>query len=93
MFAISDYQILLRKKAAEELKKEQEEKARERRRVIDERCGKPKPVDGLSRGKEGSDGKLHRLIKLFYSDNRATFGFVQGVPCKNLRDRKHQVRY
>ena len=43
-------QILIRKNAAEELKKEQEEKARERRRVIDERCGKPRHVDGLARG-------------------------------------------
>jgi hypothetical protein len=41
---------LLRKKAAEELKKEQERKATERRRVIDQRCGKQRPVDGLSKG-------------------------------------------
>merc|ERR1719346_825946 len=39
--------LLLRKKAAEELKKEQERKAAERRKVIDERCGKPKSVDGI----------------------------------------------
>ncbi|XP_021941849.1 troponin I isoform X8 [Zootermopsis nevadensis] len=37
--------LLLRKKAAEELKKEQERKAAERKRIIDERCGKPKKVD------------------------------------------------
>uniref|UniRef100_A0A1Y1MRZ3 Troponin I n=1 Tax=Photinus pyralis TaxID=7054 RepID=A0A1Y1MRZ3_PHOPY len=37
--------LLLRKKAAEELKKEQERKSAERRRIIEERCGKPKPVD------------------------------------------------
>ncbi len=40
-------QLLLRKKAAEELKKEQERKSAERRRVIDQRCGQPKSVDGL----------------------------------------------
>ncbi|PNF35071.1 Troponin I [Cryptotermes secundus] len=37
--------LLLRKKAAEELKKEQERKAAERKRIIDQRCGKPKNVD------------------------------------------------
>uniref|UniRef100_A0A146KS90 Troponin I n=1 Tax=Lygus hesperus TaxID=30085 RepID=A0A146KS90_LYGHE len=37
--------LLLRKKAAEELKKEQERKSAERRRIIEERCGKAKPVD------------------------------------------------
>merc|ERR1711962_1809709 len=40
--------ILLRKKATEELKKEQEMKAAERRKVIDERCGQPKSVEGIS---------------------------------------------
>merc|ERR1711971_418645 len=40
--------LLLRKKATEELKKEQEMKAAERRKVIDERCGKPKSLDGAS---------------------------------------------
>ena len=44
-------QLLLRKKAAEELKKEQERKAAERRKVIDERCGKPKNVDGIGDSK------------------------------------------
>jgi hypothetical protein len=42
--------LLLRKKAAEELKKEQERKAAERRRVIDQRCGKQRPTEGLSKG-------------------------------------------
>merc|ERR1712127_183760 len=37
--------LLLRKKATEELKKEQELKAAERRKVIDQRCGKPKTLD------------------------------------------------
>merc|ERR1712029_212826 len=40
--------LLLRKKAAEELKKEQERKAAERRKVIDERCGQPKDLEGAS---------------------------------------------
>ena len=44
------FQLLLRKKAAEELKKEQERKAAERRRVIDQRCGQPKSIDGLGEG-------------------------------------------
>jgi len=40
--------LLLRKKAAEELKKEQERKSAERRRIIEERCGKPKNLDGAN---------------------------------------------
>nr|ADD38332.1 Troponin I [Lepeophtheirus salmonis] len=40
--------LLLRKNAAEELKKEQERKAAERRRVIDQRCGTAKSLEGLS---------------------------------------------
>jgi len=40
--------LLLRKKATEELKKEQEMKAAERRKVIDQRCGKAKSLDGAS---------------------------------------------
>lgn len=44
-------QLLLRKKAAEELKKEQERKAAERRRIIEERCGKAKPLDDANEGK------------------------------------------
>merc|ERR1712156_538640 len=40
--------LLLRKKAAEELKKEQERKSAERRKVIDQRCGKPTSTDGMS---------------------------------------------
>merc|ERR1712141_766938 len=42
--------LLLRKKAAEELKKEQELKAKERRRVIDQRCGQSKSTSGLGEG-------------------------------------------
>merc|ERR1712129_105670 len=40
--------LLLRKKAAEELKKEQERKSAERRKVIDQRCGKPTETSGMS---------------------------------------------
>ncbi|XP_023242065.1 troponin I-like isoform X3 [Centruroides sculpturatus] len=39
---------LLRAKAAEELKKEQERKAEERRKVINERCGPPKNLEGVN---------------------------------------------
>jgi len=45
-------QLLLRKKAAEELKKEQERKAAERKRIIDERCGKPKIIDDANEGEK-----------------------------------------
>ncbi|MCL4127192.1 UNVERIFIED_CONTAM: hypothetical protein GTU68_058813 [Idotea baltica] len=40
--------LLLRKKAAEELKKEQERKAAERRKIIDQRCGQPKSLEGAN---------------------------------------------
>lgn len=39
---------LLRAKAAEELKKEQERKAEERRKVINQRCGPPKQLEGVN---------------------------------------------
>lgn len=48
-------QLLLRKKAAEELKKEQERKAAERKRIIDQRCGKPKNVDDANEGKANAE--------------------------------------
>lgn len=41
---------MLRKKAADELKRQQEVKAEERRRVITERTGKPKPLDDCNEG-------------------------------------------
>ena len=44
-------QLLLRKKAAEELKKEQERKAAERRKIIDQRCGEPKNLEGTNEGR------------------------------------------
>jgi len=40
--------LLLRKKAAEELKKEQERKAATRQKIIAERCGQPKNLDGAN---------------------------------------------
>jgi len=40
--------LLLRKKAAEELKKEQERKSAERRKIIDQRCGQPKNLEGAN---------------------------------------------
>merc|ERR1712080_584241 len=52
--------LLLRKKATEELKKEQERKAAERRKVIDQRCGQPKSLEGVS-----EDG-LIKLCEAYY---------------------------
>merc|ERR1712154_463636 len=52
--------LLLRKKAAEELKKEQELKAKERRRVIDQRCGQSKSTSGLG------EGELKRVCQEYY---------------------------
>jgi len=52
--------LLLRKKATEELKKEQEMKAAERRKVIDERCGKPKSLEGAS------EDALVKLCEAYY---------------------------
>merc|ERR1711990_83677 len=53
--------LLLRKKATEELKKEQEMKAAERRKVIDERCGKPKSLDGAS------EEELRQICQEYYN--------------------------
>lgn len=44
-------QNLLRKKAAEELKREQERRAEERRKIIRQRTGEPKGLDGINEGK------------------------------------------
>ncbi|XP_021941846.1 troponin I isoform X5 [Zootermopsis nevadensis] len=52
--------LLLRKKAAEELKKEQERKAAERKRIIDERCGKPKKVD------DANEANLKSVINAYH---------------------------
>ena len=43
-------QALLRKKAADELKKEQERKAEARKKIISERCGQPRSLDGANEG-------------------------------------------
>jgi len=43
--------LLLRRKAAEELKRQQELKANERRKVITQRTGQGKSLEGLSDGK------------------------------------------
>merc|ERR1712111_336182 len=53
--------LLLRKKATEELKKEQEMKAAERRKVIDERCGKPKSLEGAS------EDELRQICQEYYN--------------------------
>merc|ERR1712110_702821 len=53
--------LLLRKKAAEELKKEQELKAKERRRVIDQRCGQGKSTSGLG------ESELRSICQEYYS--------------------------
>ncbi|NP_001037295.1 troponin I [Bombyx mori] len=64
--------LLLRKKAAEELKKEQERKAAERgargnvkgwlkgRRIIEERCGKPKDID------DANEDTIKRVCKDYH---------------------------
>jgi len=52
--------LLLRKIAAEQLKKEQEKKAQERRRIIKERCGEPKSLDGVN------EATLQALCKEFH---------------------------
>ncbi|XP_063978895.1 troponin I-like isoform X3 [Diachasmimorpha longicaudata] len=52
--------LLLRKKAAEELKKEQERKAAERRRIIEQRCGKARPVD------DANDETLKRVLREYH---------------------------
>lgn len=52
-------QLLLRKKAAEELKKEQERKAAERRKIIDQRCGQPKNLEGANEGKRHLTSYIH----------------------------------
>lgn len=62
-FLPSLLQLLLRKKAAEELKKEQERKSAERRKIIDQRCGQPKNLDGANEGEPGG-GRARRDVSL-----------------------------
>jgi len=52
--------LLLRKKAAEELKKEQERKSAERRKIIDQRCGQPKNLEGAN------DEQLKAICKEYH---------------------------
>lgn len=52
--------LLLRRKAAEELKRQQEAKANERRKVITQRTGQKKALDGLS------DDQLVQLARQFH---------------------------
>ena len=51
---------LLRKKAAEELKREQERRAEERRKIIRQRTGEPKGLDGIN------EAQLHAIVKEYY---------------------------
>jgi len=53
--------LLLRKKAAEELKKEQERKANERRKIINERCGQAKSLDG------SNEATLQAILKEYHA--------------------------
>ncbi|XP_044577324.1 troponin I-like isoform X2 [Microplitis mediator] len=53
--------LLLRKKAAEELKKEQERKAAERRRIIEQRCGKPRPIE------DANEETLKRVLREYHT--------------------------
>ena len=43
--------VLLVKEASKLIQKEQQEKFEKRKKKVEERCGKPKPLDGLSDGK------------------------------------------
>jgi len=52
--------LLLRRKAAEELKRQQEAKANERKRVINQRSGQKKNLDGLS------DDQLLQLARQYH---------------------------
>jgi len=52
--------LLLRKKAAEELKKEQERKSAERRKIIDQRCGQPKNLEGAN------EAELESVLREFH---------------------------
>lgn len=60
---------MLRKKAAEELKKEQERKAAERRRIIEQRCGKPRDLQSANEGK--STKLIYRDIRIININRRS----------------------
>jgi len=51
--------LLLRKKAAEELKKEQERKSAERKKIIEQRCGSAKNLDGAN------EAQLRQIIEAY----------------------------
>nr|AGM32376.1 troponin I [Coptotermes formosanus] len=74
--------LLLRKKAAEELKKEQERKAAERKRIIDERCGKPKSVV------DANEANLRSIINAYHNRignlEAEKYGLEYEVAKKNL---------
>ncbi|XP_003746480.1 troponin I [Galendromus occidentalis] len=52
---------LLRKKAADELKKEQERKAEARKKIISERCGQPRSLDGAN------EASLQQIVKEYHA--------------------------
>jgi len=52
--------LLLRKKAAEELKKEQERKSAERKKIIEQRCGSAKNLDGAN------EDNLRAIIQAYH---------------------------
>lgn len=56
----SKLRMLLRKKAAEELKKEEERKREERQRMISQRCGKEKSLEGAS------DEGIREVVEEYY---------------------------
>merc|ERR1719508_363335 len=64
----SKLRMLLRKKAAEELKKEEERKKEDRKRVVNERCGDEKNLEGST--KEGLIG----IVQTYFDHLMATEG-------------------
>jgi len=58
--------LLLRKKAAEELKKEQERKSAERKKIIEQRCGQAKNLEGANEAalREICEDYHKRIIKI-----------------------------
>merc|ERR1712228_1152135 len=71
--------LLLRKKAAEELKKEQERKAAERRKIIDERCGQPKNLDGAN------EEQLRAIIKAYWEHAAAVESDKYDIEMETIR--------
>merc|ERR1711915_997644 len=71
--------LLLRKKAAEELKKEQERKAAERRKIIDERCGQPKNLDGAN------EETLRAIVKEYFDHIAAVESDKYDIEMETIR--------